>query len=204
MIITRVAASKKRGMVDLYIDGQLAATLTELSVLSASFYKGQEIGQKELDEAVFSSDCQSAFSKSVNYLARGLKSQKQMSDYLKLKSYGAAVVKKTLEKLAHYGYVNDALFAASYSQYHSSHKGPMRIRQELLAKGVKKEVIESNVLYDEETSFTACLQSAQKYMRSKDTNPKNILSLKRHLLYKGYTYEQINKTVAKIYNNEEE
>ncbi len=203
MTVTRLAASKKKGMVDLYIDDILAATLTELSVLSASLHKGREISQKELDDVIFSSDCQIAFSRSVNYLARGLKTQKQMGDYLKLKGYGAEIVKKTLLKLAHYGYVDDAMFVATYSQYHSSNRGPLRIRQELLAKGVKKEVIESNVFCDDERSGEACLASALKYMRSKEVNPKTLLSLKRHLLYKGYTYEQINTAVAKLYKEEE-
>lgn len=203
MIITRLVSSKRKGFIDVYIDGDFSVTLTELSVLSSSFNKGKEISQKELDDAIFSSDCQKAFSQSVNYLARGLKSQKQMRDYLKLKGYGAEVVKNALLKLAHYGYVNDALFAASYSQYHSSHKGPMRIRHELMSKGVKKEVIESNTLFDEEASLEACLSNAQKYMRGKHSDAKTLLSLKRHLLYKGYTYEQINTTVAKIHNEEE-
>lgn len=203
MIITKLVSSKRKGFIDVYIDGDFSATLTELSLLSSSFYKGKEISQKELDEAIFNSDCQKSFSQSVNYLARGLKSQKQMRDYLKLKGYGAEVIKKTLLKLAHYGYVNDALFAASYSQYHSSHKGPIRIRHELMSKGVKKEVIESSVIFEEETSLDACMSLAQKYMRGKQTDAKTLLSLKRHLLYKGYTYEQINTTVVKIHNEEE-
>ena len=77
---------------NVYIDGEFSMALEMLTVMKLGLKIGQEVSQERLAEAVFDSEKSVAFEKAMGYLGRGMKTVKQMRDYLTKKAYTHEVV----------------------------------------------------------------------------------------------------------------
>lgn len=89
---------------------------------------------------------------SIRFVSYRPRSEKEIRDFLKKKLkkwkvFGAAVVDKVIARLTELGYVDDAKFAAWWAEQRRTFKpkGIRLITQELMAKGISRELIEEVV-----------------------------------------------------------
>ncbi|MBQ2711548.1 MAG: RecX family transcriptional regulator [Clostridia bacterium] len=195
-IITDMQIQKNnKSRANVYIDGQFAMALEMLTVMKLGLKIGKEVSAEQLAKASFDSEKMVAFDKAVDYLSRGYKTQKQMHDYLVKKGFEKAVVDYVLYKLNDYGYVNDAHYAQLYVQQNVKNKGDVRLRQELRQRGISAELVDSTVCTDSDVALENAQALAQKYLKNKPIDTKNIQRLQRYLLGRGYCYEVVNSVV---------
>ena len=107
---------------NLYLDGEFAFGVEMLTVMKLGLKIGQEVSQEKLAEAVFDSEKSVAFEKAMDYLARGMKTSKQMREYLEKKGYGERVTEYVVEKLKEYRYLDDDVYAKTYVEHHAKPK----------------------------------------------------------------------------------
>ena len=177
---------------NLYIDGQFAFGVEMLTVMKLGLKIGQEVTEQKLQEAIFDSEKSVAFEKAMDYLSRGMKTKKQMTDYLFKKGYVPQVVYYVVDKLIDYKYVDDDTYARLYVEHNSSNKGNRRLSQELQQKGIARDQAEqfANIPKAEQEENAAAL--AAKYMRNKTNDVKTLQKLQRYLLSRGYDYDTVN------------
>lgn len=100
-----------------------------------------------------------------------------------------------LRLLKNDGFVDDERYAQSYIRGKVGLKqwGKQKIRMSLLQKGIPKELINKYLEYITPQQYTDNLQAAvRKWTQSHGpVTQENITKLYRHLLSKGYTYEEI-------------
>lgn len=184
-----------KARANLYLDGEFAFGVEMLTVMKLGLKIGQEVSEERLKEAVFDSEKSVAFEKAVDYLARGMKTEKQMRDYLQKKGYSLEIVNVVVGKLKDYRYVDDKRFAQLYVEQNVKSKGQRRLKQELQQKGISSARAEEAAQTDSETEWENALALAQKYMRGKTCDLKNLQRLQRYLLSRGYGFDTVNGIV---------
>ena len=183
---------------NVYIDGEFFVALEMLTVMKLGLKIGQEVSQDTLTEAVFDSEKSVAFEKAMSYLARGMKTVKQMRDYLTKKGYTPNVVEYVITRLKEYRYIDDVAYAKSYVEHNSATKGERRLKQELVSKGIALSVAEEHAQLDGEQALADAMRLAEKYMRNKTLELKTLQKLQRFLLSRGYDFDTVN-TVLRNY-----
>ena len=196
--ITKVEPQKKNPeRCNLYLDGEFVCAMSMLVVVQNQLLPGKEITQEKLLDMVFESEKENAFNYAVDYICKYVPSQKQMTHKLYDKKYTKRVVDYVIEKCKSYGYIDDEKYAQSYVFQNRKLKGKLKLKQELMLKGISAEIID-NVLqdYDEEDG---CLILARKKALNKDLDdPKVYAQLVRFLQYRGYDWEQIKAAIDKV------
>lgn len=109
-----------------------------------------------------------------------------------------------LRLLKNDGFVDDERYAQSYIRGKVGLKqwGKQKIRMSLLQKGIPKELINKYLEHITPQQYTDNLQAAvRKWTQSHGpVTQENITKLYRHLLSKGYTYEEIKGVELKTEN----
>lgn len=184
--------------VNVYLDGSFFAGMSLENVIKFSLKEGKEVDEQKLKELLFEENKQKAFQKSTDLISKFVKTEKQIKDYLKEKSFDEQVIFETVDKLKEYGFINDQAYVESYVGFKKNVCGAKKIKQELFAKGISKKLIDrvDELLGEEGTS--ACESIAEKYMKNKEKTFENKVKLNRYLLSKGFDYADINKVISKI------
>ena len=183
---------------NVYVDGEYAMALEMLTVMKLGLKIGQEVSATRLAEAALDSEKSVAFEKAMGYLGRGMKTVKQMRDYLTKKTYSHEVVEYVIARLQEYRYLDDATYARTYVEHNSSTKGERRLKQELINKGISLSLAEDSARIDNEQALADAELLACKYMRGKSSDIKTLQKLQRYLLSRGYSYEIVN-TILRNY-----
>lgn len=180
---------------NVYLDGEFAFALEMLTVMKLGLKIGMEVSRETICEAVTDSECSVAFDRAINYLSRGGKTVRQMREYLAKRGYSADVTDYVVEKLLGYGYLDDEAYARAYAEQNRASKGSMRIKRELVQRGIPQALAESVSREDDETALQHAGLVAEKYMKDKTCDVKTLQRLQRRLLSRGYDYETVNSVL---------
>lgn len=187
--ITEIKAQKRnKNRVSIYVDGQFLTGMQSIVALKNGLKTGAVIDEKDILQCVHESECTEAFDKCIALLSRGLKTRREIQNYLKNKSFTDGVIADTLDKLISYGYLDDGKYVDTYISVYKNARGINRLRVDLLNKGIDKNVLDEKLsaLTDQTDAAQA---AAEKYKRShKDCD---IVKLRRYLYSKGFTYSVI-------------
>lgn len=192
---------RNKSRANIYLDGEFAFALEMLTVMKLGLKIGKDVDVETIKTAVFDSETSVAFGKAVDYLARAMKTTKQMRDYLTQKGYSADVVECVIQKLLGYKYLDDQTYARIYAEQSKSHKGERRIKQELLNKGISHADVDDQVQVDADDQLTSATKLAQKYLKNKDRDLKTMQKLQRFLLYRGFDFDVVNSVIRTFKDN---
>ena len=189
--ITDIQPQKKhKGRVSVYIDGEFFCGLEKLTVLEHRLKIGDEVNERTLSEAVFESEVTQAFDKAAGHLSARPHTEEELRKYLAGKGFTASVIDRALEKMAGYGYIDDAEFVQSYIESHRGKYGVKRLRLELAAKGVDGALIDEMVENLDQSEDAK--NAAYKYLR---THEKNKHKLRAYLFGKGFVSEAVDAAI---------
>lgn len=126
------------------------------------------------------------------------KTEKQLRDKLKQgKKYTDETIDETIKFLKKHNFVNDEDFAKRFIELHKNSYSIKVLRQKLVQKGVKKEILDSvfddEIDVDEEALIKKLLlkKCPDYFEREKDMEPKERQKLLAYLFRKGFTYDKI-------------
>lgn len=188
---------------NIFLDGEFFCGMNLETVMKNRLRVGSVISEAELEGIQLESDFATALDKAMTYLSGSVKSEKQIRDYLKDKGFTYPVIIKVVDKLKDYGFLNDEYYAKRYAESYANKKGARLIKLELMRKGIKEDAVESVIdeIGDQKQAATAI---AKKYMRGKEVDMKTVQKLYRHLLSKGFDYDDAKAAVEAVRSEEEE
>ncbi len=186
---------------NIYLDGTYYCSLRLETVVENRLKVGQEISTEKLDEIQISSLYTHALDKAMGILAKSSKTEKQVRDYLQKKGFTLSLRDKVIEKLKEYRFVNDELYAENYVECYKSKKGKYLIERELKLKGCGEEVIKK-ALENVEEDMDSAYEIAVKFLKGKERDKKNLSSVYRKLLSKGYGYDTCNEVMDRLKDEE--
>ena len=196
MKITKMLASEKgKNNVLIFVDNQYFTTLDAEVVFKLGLKLNQELDIEILDQMKSEQDFKECYSKALNIVSKMEKTKKQLKDYLFNKGYDYHLINVCVAKLESLNFINDDLYCKKYIEQEKNKKGKMMIYRSLMLKGIDKDIIESNLQnFSSQKDLVNVL--AQKYMKNKTKDFNTIQKLKRYLLGKGFSYEEINSVVG--------
>lgn len=137
--IVRQKGNKKR--VSLFLDGAFFCGLDELTAVKNRLETGAEIDEDELARLQRESEYTTALDKALSYLSVRPRSEREIRDYLKGKGYLSSVADKVSQRLEELGYLDDEAYARQYIDENKSRYGTLRLKNELIKRGVDRNII---------------------------------------------------------------
>lgn len=118
-------------------------------------------------------DAQRAWNYCLWLLGRQAYTRATLQERLERKGAEPDVISATLDRLESYGFVDDAAFTSQFVESRSARYGSLRLRGELLRKGVAEETVDEELdgLADErqeEAAFLLLQRNAWRFRRSAD------------------------------------
>jgi regulatory protein len=197
-VITKITTQQKnQDRYNIFLDEVFAFSVDADVLVKFQLKKGMELDEFSLMEINYQDDIRKAYNLAISYLARRMRSEKEIKDYLEQKELEEPVINEVIHKLLAQKYVNDEEFGRAYArtQMNTTDKGPELIRMELKEKGIEKALIETVL---EEYSFDLQLEKAEKlcakYTQKNAKESKRIIKqkLEQMLQRKGYPFDVIH------------
>jgi|AntRauTorcE11897_2_1112592.scaffolds.fasta_scaffold00277_8 regulatory protein len=189
---------KRSDRYSIFIDGDYVCSLSEGALLESSLRIGQELSKDELYALKDQAQADKAYDRTIQLIARRPRSEWEVQQYLKRKSYDEEVIQQTTERLVEKGYLDDVSFAQSWIQNRRLLKprSKRKLRQELLQKRVPEQIITDCLAYDE-TDDKEVLRQLIEQKRSQ-TRYKDRQKLMQYLSGQGFSYGDIKKVLEEI------
>ncbi len=201
-IITKIEVQKKNETrANIYLDDVFYSGISIEAVIKNHLKKDMEISRDSLDDIILNDEKTVAMAKATKYMGGALKTKKQIRDYLKKKEYAAPTIEYVIDKMVEYKYLDDEAYARSFMLTYSSKYGKLKLKSQLRLKGVSESIIDD--LLEAEIEIEDSLDTvAEKYIKNKEINEKNILKLARFLSSRGYEFDKINGYISRLRKGE--
>jgi regulatory protein len=220
--ITHVERQKKNPQrYNIYLDGEFAFGADEDTVVNFRLLKGKELTEADLEKILFETEIGKLMERMYGLFGRRQRTEKEVRDYLRNVSFkriikdqealSPVVIDKVIERLFEKRLLDDRLFAQEWvrARQLSKKKGQIAITQELMQKGVSKEVIDE--VMDEQTSPENEYSLAQEALTKKERLFKGLEEMAykqkalQFLIRRGFSYEiakdVVEEFVKKVYTN---
>lgn len=200
--ITNIETQKKhKNRVNVFLDYEYALSMNYDLMLQHGLKVGKVVQEDELKQLVLENEKSIALQKASMLLGKSLKTEKQMKTYLKDKGYDPHVVNYVVKKLCEYNYLNDENYVNIYLRSVKNKFGKYKIENELSKKGIKKELIEQ-AMKNFESNEQAIESLANKFLKNKEINRETVAKLNRHLIGKGFGYDEIKNVTQQFLKGE--
>tara|TARA_B100001013_G_scaffold95776_1_gene53543 strand:+ start:417 stop:878 length:462 start_codon:yes stop_codon:yes gene_type:complete len=138
----------------------------------------------------------------MDLLARREHSSKEIYQKLKKKIDYLDILKQEIKKLSDEGLIDNKRFAEQYIHSRSNRGyGPLRIRQELIQKGVDDTICQS-LIDSKDWNNLAKLALEKKTGKNIPEEGEKVLKIKRFLNYRGFDYSHIEKAISLVREQE--
>ena len=201
-IITKITTQQKnQDRFNIFWDNgngeEFAFSVDSEVLIKFQLKKGMELDDLSIIEVQYLDDIRKAYNNAIHYLAKRMRSEKEIKDYLKKKEMEEPVINEVIHKLTTQKYINDEEYATAYvrTQLNTTDKGPEVIRIELKERGIPREIMDRSI---EEYSYEAQLEKAVKLAekffskKSKDSLKVQKQKFESMLGRKGYSFEIIS------------
>lgn len=200
-IIELKMKKNKKEFVAITFDGE-NISLTPDAVVKYSICVGK-VDDDKLQIAEYESACTFALNRATNWLAISYRSESELRRYLREKKYDKKVIGYVVDKLKEYNYLSDENLAKTFVEYGQSKMGKYKMRQKLMEKGIKKDIIDS-ALDNIAPQDDVCFSLAQKKLGNLEPTRENMAKVMRYLLSKGFDYDTIRRALHKLNFSEDD
>jgi len=204
--ITEIRSDKnKKNRVIVFIDDKPAISLDTRTVLLEKISVDKEINETQLKEIEKRERVRHCYEVALRYLRYRPCSEKELSGKLKKQKFAEIEIIEALKKLKEQGLVDDNAFANFWVENRETFKPGSRylIARELRTKGISEDIISSSVssLNDEDNAYRAGIERARRLKTSDYQVFRQRLG--NYLRRRGFSYEIIERTVTKIWQETE-
>jgi regulatory protein len=205
-IITKITTQQKnQDRYNIFMDygkgEEFAFSVDENVLIKYQLKKGLELDEFSLMEIHYHDDIQKAYNSAISYLARRIRSEKEIKDHLLKKEMEEPVIQEVIHKLSEQRYIDDQEYAFAYvrTQINTTDKGPGLIRMELKERGIDQRFLENALKqYPFELQVEKSSILGEKFFQKNLKDSKRVLKQKLEtlLVRKGYSFEIINITLS--------
>ena len=193
--------NSSKGFFKIFVDGEYQISLHKSIIEKFSLKEGEEIEDSLLSSLDEAAQVRRARERLLYSLDRRLHSEKELRQKL-FRDYPPKIIDAAIDELKKLGLVDDRAFALWFADQRKrvNKKGPYAVRQELILKGVSKDVAREAVdeaFSDEDDELASALAVAEKYKNDLDT-PKGKNRLYGALARRGFGYGVIKKVMQTL------
>ena len=144
----------------------------------------KEIDEEKLEEYIKENVELEAYYKSVKYINKKIRTEKEIKNYLYRLYDDSKIVNKTVDKLKENGYINAEKYIKAYinDKIHLTNDGPYKIQRNLLDLGFDKEMIDEYLWsIDQDIFYEKLVKLVDKRVRT--NTHYNAMKLKEKICY---------------------
>lgn len=196
----------KANKIHIYVDEEYRATVDSDYWYSEKYRNLKEINEEELTELLDSVSFRRAYNKGLDLLSRRPYGTKELIKKLCEKGHEKEASQKACDRLLELGLLNDEEYARILAKDLQDRKGygVKRIKQELLFRGLNREIVENTVeALDNNPEKSIILIIKKKYINKLD-DEKGKKRAVDGLLRLGYSYADIKNALNTVTNLEDE
>ena len=199
-VITSIEELDK-SRVKVYIDEQFAFVLYKGELRSMGLKQNSAITEHQLFQITSEILPKRAKKRAMNLLQKRQYTEKQLRDKLKQGLYQEEVIADAVEYVKSFHYIDDLRFASDYILYYSEYRSRGRIENDLIKKGIDRDVIlkayalteEKDNLTDEQDLIRKELEKKHFHIDEADfTQKQKIIG---YLYRKGFRLENIRNVI---------
>ncbi len=197
-----VELDKKRSKV--FIDGEFAFVLYKGELRDYKIKVGNEISQSAYDEITRVVLSKRAKLRAMNLLQKKDYTEKQLRDKLTEGLYSQELMDEAIDYVKSFKYLDDERFARDYITYHMTMRSRNRIVQDLVQKGIDKDLLMPilDEIYEEagsESGEDVELEQIQKLLIKKHYDKgmdyKDKQKIMAFLMRRGYSMDKIRRAM---------
>src|SRR5680860_285549 len=146
--ITAIEPQRRQtSRANVFIDGKFSFAARVETLARAHVSDGDMLTCQQRDRVLEADAQAAAFDAAISLLASRPRSEREISDRLRRKSFDAPTIEAVLEKLRESKYLDDDAFARFWVENRTSFRprGEMALRQELRAKGIDREIVDETI-----------------------------------------------------------
>ena len=142
MIVTQMIGIS-RARYKVYVDGQFAFILYKGELREFGIEEEKEISESCYQQIMTQVLPKRAKKRALNLLESRDYTSGQLREKLRQGDYPQACIDEAIDYVEFYGYVDDLRYAKDFITYHLEHKSRTRIGQDLMRKGIGRDIIEA-------------------------------------------------------------
>jgi len=197
--ITAIKVQKKnKRRVGVYLDGEYAFGLG--SLLAAHLGRGDTLSDEQIEELLTRDSMETAYDRTLKYLAYRPRSSAEVERYLSQKGVGAEIRGRVLDRLRGAGLVDDGSFAQFWVENRESFRpqGRRLLRQELRHKGISEGLIDEVLsgVEEDKSAYAAAAQRAARFAHLEDEDFRE--KMYGYLRRRGFDHEVVAETTARL------
>lgn len=140
MVVTEITAITK-ARYRITLDGEISFVLYKGELRRFHTKQGEELMEDAYNCILHEVLPKRAKLRCMNLLKTKDYTRKQLEDKLKQGGYPAEIIEEAIAYVESYGYINDENYARAFIEYNMQAKSRRRIENDLLQKGISKELI---------------------------------------------------------------
>lgn len=197
-VVTDIKRQRRVGSTrfNIFIDGTYAFTISDLDLSMSGLRSGQELSQAEIEKFSLAANEAKAYALALRYLGIRLRSRREILDYLKRKDCDPGDIEAALERLEGLELVDDMKFAHAWiaDRMAVRPRSRMRLSQELAAKGVARDVVDTALQELEPDAEVATLRALIE-RKKRSSGYKDEKKLLGYLQRQGYRWSLIQEAM---------
>lgn len=198
MLVTDIIEYSK-AKYKIFIDGEFAFVLYKGELCQFNIKKDEELIVDSYNKIVGEVLPKRAKLRAMHLLEKRPYTEKVLRDKLKESFYSDDIIDEAIAYLKGYKYVDDYSYACQYLDTYGESKSVKKMEQDLLAKGIKKDIVhaaiesrrEDGELADERTMIRALIE--KKHYSSSEATPKDKNKMMTYLYNKGFSIDNIRR-----------
>ena len=197
------AEPRRKGLVQLYLDGEEAVKLDREVFLRAGLRPGDQISDEELHQLILDSDARRAKEKALYLLEHRHHSKRELTEKIARTAASWEAAEAAAGQMEELGLVDDQAYARDRAREMFLRKrwGPLRVKQELRRKGIDGELIEELLEeYRQRDEGGLVAENVRAVLETKYSGWREDEKQRRRafaaLQRRGYSYEEIREGMA--------
>ena len=199
MKITKIEPAKKSDRFNIYVDDEFLFNINYETIVFFNLSKQMQLNNEKIQEITDYDRVKRAKNKAYDLLCRNDYTKKGLQKKLIEKGIDKALAEEAAQNAADKGVLSDERYAQQKAQYLYEYKrfGRRRIINELLHKGIEKELAEE-VADSFDFPSERVRELASKLLGSIPPEPKAIKKIYDKLIYLGYNYDEASTALREV------
>ena len=139
--VTEVNALDKR-KVRLHLDNGQSLILYKGELRKLSLKEGSSLSEEQYELLLKEIIGKRATKRAMHLLEKQDRTEHQLYDKLRQSGYPEECISQAIAYVKSYHYIDDLRYSQTYIRYHQEKKSRQRLKSDLMAKGVRKELID--------------------------------------------------------------
>ena len=203
-VITKIERQKRnKERVNIYLDDEYAFSISAELVYKENLKVKDVVDTEKLKSVADKESYVRCKNSALKIIERSYKTEKEVVEKLQMKGYEEKHIESAVQFLKEYKFLNDDYYAEAFIKDKLTSKGSMRIKQDLMKKGIPREVIEEKLegidKDDERETAKVLAEKKLRVIRKSENDTYKISGkLYRFLISKGYTYDVVKEVVKDV------